>query len=75
MSVAARACDIAGGMPKRTPPSNARYVALLRGINVSGKNMMPMPRLVAAFEAAGCREVTTFIQSGNVVFSASASVL
>jgi uncharacterized protein (DUF1697 family) len=61
-------------MPKRTPSSSTRHVALLRGINVSGKNMMPMPRLVAAFEAAGCSEVTTFIQSGNVVFSASASV-
>jgi uncharacterized protein (DUF1697 family) len=61
-------------MPKRTPSSSARHVALLRGINVSGKNLLPMPRLAAAFEAAGCRDVETFIQSGNVVFSASASV-
>jgi uncharacterized protein (DUF1697 family) len=62
-------------MPKRTSPSSTRYVALLRGINVSGKNMIPMPRLSAAFEAAGCSDIKTYIQSGNVVFSGSASVM
>jgi uncharacterized protein (DUF1697 family) len=55
--------------------ASTRYVALLRGINVSGKNMIPMPRLAAAFEAAGCSEVATYIQSGNVVFNGSASVM
>ena len=49
------------------------YVALLRGINVGGKNILPMKDLAAMFVAAGCRDVRTFIQSGNVVFSASAA--
>ena len=48
----------------------ARYVALLRGINVGGKNAVPMPALKASFEDAGFREVRTYIQSGNVVFDA-----
>lgn len=45
-------------------------VALLRGINVSGKNTLPMRELISIFEAAGCNDVETYIQSGNVVFSA-----
>ena len=51
----------------------ARYVALLRGINVGGKNAVPMPALKAAFEGAGFRDVTTYIQSGNVLFDAPSS--
>ena len=47
-----------------------RYVALLRGINVGGKNLIPMPGLKAAFEADGFGDVRTYIQSGNVLFSA-----
>lgn len=47
-----------------------RYVALLRGINVGGNNIIRMVDLRQAFEAAGYREVTTYIQSGNVVFTA-----
>jgi uncharacterized protein (DUF1697 family) len=47
-----------------------RYVALLRGINVGGKNLIPMPALKAAFEDAGFEDVRTYIQSGNVVFTA-----
>jgi uncharacterized protein (DUF1697 family) len=47
-----------------------RYVALLRGINVGGKNLIPMPALKAAFESQGFADVVTYIQSGNVVFSA-----
>lgn len=50
-----------------------RYVALLRGINVGGKNLIPMPALKAAFEDAGFEEVRTYIQSGNVLFSAPSS--
>jgi uncharacterized protein (DUF1697 family) len=46
-----------------------RYVALLRGINVGGKNLIRMPALKAAFEAEGFDEVATYIQSGNVLFS------
>ena len=44
------------------------YVALLRGINVLGKRMLPMKELVAILEAIGGRNVATYIQSGNAVF-------
>jgi uncharacterized protein (DUF1697 family) len=46
-----------------------RYVALLRGINVGGKNVIKMAELRACFEAQGFADVITYIQSGNVVFS------
>lgn len=55
--------------------SRACHVALLRGINVGGKNKLPMKGLVELFGAAGCTDVRTYIQSGNVVFRASAQVL
>lgn len=51
--------------------AGSAYVALLRAINVGGKNSLPMKELVAMFEAAGCADVTSYIQSGNVVFRAS----
>jgi uncharacterized protein (DUF1697 family) len=47
-----------------------RYVALLRGINVGGKNKVPMPTLKEVFEEVGHTEVRTYINSGNVVFDA-----
>jgi uncharacterized protein (DUF1697 family) len=50
-----------------------RFVALLRGINVGGKNAIPMPGLKACFEEEGFTDVRTYIQSGNVVFSAPPS--
>jgi len=46
------------------------HVALLRGVNVGGKNKLPMKELAAIFAAVGCGSVTTYIQSGNVVFDA-----
>ena len=46
------------------------WVALLRGINVGGKNRLPMKDLAAMFVDAGCDGVRTYIQSGNVVFRA-----
>ena len=49
-----------------------KYVALLRGINVSGKNQIRMPELKAALEAAGFSEVSTYLNSGNVVFASDA---
>ncbi len=52
----------------------AVYVALLRGINVGGKHKLPMRDLVPIFEEAGCRDVSTYIQSGNVLFEASAAL-
>ena len=45
-----------------------RYVALLRGINVGGRNKVAMADLREAFEADGYTDVTTYIQSGNVLF-------
>ena len=51
----------------------ARYVALLRGINVGGKNPIPMAGLKACFEENGLDDVLTYIQSGNVVFSSPVS--
>jgi uncharacterized protein (DUF1697 family) len=47
-----------------------RYVALLRGINVGGRNMIAMAALKACFEAQGFSDVVTLIQSGNVMFGA-----
>ena len=51
----------------------AIYVALLRGINVGGKNMIKMPELKACLESAGFEDVVTYIQSGNVLFRATGS--
>jgi uncharacterized protein (DUF1697 family) len=47
------------------------YVALLRGVNVGGKNKLPMKELVGLFVEAGCKSVRSYIQSGNVIFEAS----
>ncbi len=44
------------------------YVALLRGINVGGKRSLKMTLLREVLEAAGCKDVATYIQSGNAVF-------
>lgn len=46
-----------------------RYIALLRGINVGGKNKISMPELKKMFENSGYQDVTTYINSGNVIFS------
>lgn len=45
------------------------YVALLRGINVGGKNKVDMKKLKQAFEEAGMSSVTTYINSGNIIFA------
>ena len=47
------------------------YVMLLRGINVGGKNILPMKELTAILKQLGCEQVKTYIQSGNVVFTSS----
>jgi|WetSurMetagenome_2_1015567.scaffolds.fasta_scaffold47561_3 uncharacterized protein (DUF1697 family) len=44
------------------------YISLLRGINVSGKNMIKMPDLVRVLEEEGFINVSTYIQSGNIIF-------
>lgn len=46
------------------------YLALLRGINVGGKNVIPMADLRECFTGLGFEDVTTYIQSGNVMFRA-----
>ncbi len=45
-----------------------RYVALLRGINVGGKNMIKMETLRATFESLGFKNVKSYINSGNIAF-------
>jgi uncharacterized protein (DUF1697 family) len=49
-----------------------RYAALLRGINVGGRNRVAMAELREAFETAGYQSVCTYIQSGNVLFATDA---
>ena len=46
-----------------------RYIALLRGVNISGKNKVPMAELKKAFEKLGVGAVKTYLNSGNVIFS------
>jgi uncharacterized protein (DUF1697 family) len=48
--------------------STNRYVALVRGINVGGNNVIKMSDLRTSFEALGFTEVASYIQSGNVLF-------
>lgn len=50
-----------------------RYLALLRGINVGGNNIIKMADLKACFEKMGFSKVVTFIQSGNVLFDSDES--
>lgn len=50
-----------------------RYIALLRGINVGGANKISMAELKATFEDAGMTAVSTYINSGNVIFSSDAN--
>ena len=58
-----------GGLATSRP-----YVALLRGINVGGRHKLLMRELAAMFVEAGCEDVRTYIQSGNVVFRADPSL-
>lgn len=46
-----------------------RYIAFLRGINISGKNKVPMAELKKEFEKLEFGEVKTYLNSGNVIFS------
>lgn len=47
------------------------FIALFRGINVGGKNRLPMQELVAFLDALGARKIKTYIQSGNAVFQSA----
>ena len=51
------------------------FVALLRGINVGGKNILPMKELAAVLEGSGLKKVQTYIQSGNVVFQCKTNIV
>ena len=53
---------------KREVGSMNTYIALFRGINVGGNNMLPMKELVPVLENLGLQDIRTYIQSGNVVF-------
>ncbi len=48
-----------------------KYVALLRGINVGGNNRVEMKKLKAVFESLSCSNVSTYINSGNVIFEST----
>ncbi len=58
-------------MPKRTNKSPNIFVALLRGVNVGGKNNLSMSALKTNLSNAGFQDVTTYINSGNVIFTTS----
>jgi uncharacterized protein (DUF1697 family) len=55
-------------MPSKEKPPLTTYVALLRGINVGGNNMIRMSSLKASFEQMGFTDVSTYINSGNIIF-------
>ena len=55
--------------------SDTTCLALLRGINVGGRNVIRMAELRKCFEAEGFRDVVTYIQSGNVIFRSPSSAL
>ncbi len=44
------------------------YIALFRGLNMGGHNILPMKELVKLLEKLGCSDIRTYIQSGNAVF-------
>jgi uncharacterized protein (DUF1697 family) len=52
----------------------ATYLALLRGINIGGKNKLPMKDLIGIFAESGCEDVRSYIQSGNVIFGAAPGI-
>jgi len=58
-------------MPKRTAKTSNVFVALLRGVNVGGKNNLSMSALKTNLSKAGFENVTTYINSGNVLFTSS----
>ena len=51
-----------------------RYISILRGINVGGKRKILMADLKSLYEQLGCINVTTYIQSGNVIFDVKKKV-
>jgi uncharacterized protein (DUF1697 family) len=58
-------------MPRDSKRSATTFVALLRGVNVGGKNMISMSSLKVSFGRLGLQDVATYINSGNVLFKAA----
>lgn len=58
---------------KAEQPTDGKYVALLRAVNVGGRNKIAMTRLRELLEGLGYGEVRTHLQSGNAVFTADGS--
>jgi len=56
---------------KQAGSRSKTYVALLRGINLGAKKRVSMPDLRALFTSLGADDVTTYVQSGNVVFKSA----
>ena len=52
----------------KSSASQSIFVALLRGVNVGGKNMINMSSLKTSFEQLGFKDVSTYINSGNILF-------
>jgi uncharacterized protein (DUF1697 family) len=63
--------DLARSAQSRQDAGMPTHVALLRGINVGGHNRVAMPALRSVVESLGHTDVATYIQSGNVVFTAA----
>src|SRR3954447_20155780 len=59
------------GSAKRKAAGTGVFVALLRGVNVGGKNMLSMRALKGSFEDLRFEDVTTYINSGNIIFRAA----
>ena len=55
-------------MTRSSKASPGVFVALLRGVNVGGNNMISMSALKKSFEALGFNDVVTYINSGNIIF-------
>src|SRR5215213_8314373 len=55
-------------MRRELKPPAKIFVALLRGVNVGGKNMIRMSSLKESFERMGFGDVATYINSGNIIF-------
>lgn len=51
------------------PRTDHTHVILLRGINVGGKNRVPKDTLIRLAQAGGAQEVTTYLTSGNLLFT------
>ena len=48
-----------------------KYIALLRGINISGKNKISMTELKKEFKQLGYKEIITYLNSGNIIFNSN----